>query len=262
MKKSRLFLLIFLCFLFSNNVLSQIEGTITEIKTNKTIPFSEIFTKYKLDKEVPTLVITWSGTWCYPCIRLINRYNNCDPSMLNLITINVDSEDDLKDVLREGHHLKWDNAINFHANLNEEKSGFNRIFNTTSAPLILIMKNGAISDALINYSIFPYVLLQAGRFKDIKFIWNSSEDLNSIAWNYYKTETDRAKLEEAKRWVIRSIDLNENYHNTDTYAALLFKTENYTEALKMAKRAIELAKKDEIDYDSTTELINQIIEKL
>jgi DNA-binding ferritin-like protein len=39
----------------------------------------------------------------------------------------------------------------------------------------------------------------------------------------------------------------------------LFKTGKYTEALKKAKEAIEMAKEND---DSTTELINEIIEKL
>jgi tetratricopeptide (TPR) repeat protein len=96
----------------------------------------------------------------------------------------------------------------------------------------------------------------------VKFIWNSFDDLNSLAWKYYRTENSMEKLEEAKKWVVRSIELNKNYNNIDTYAALLFKTGKYTEALKKAKEAIEMAKENDENYDSTTELINEIIEKL
>ena len=105
-------------------------------------------------------------------------------------------------------------------------------------------------------------MFKRGRVDDVKFIWNSSDDLNSLAWNYYKTESSIEKLEEAKKWVVRSIELKKNYNNIDTYAALLFKTGKYTEALKKAKEAIEIAKENDKDYDSTTELINKIIEKL
>ena len=73
---------------------------------------------------------------------------------------------------------------------------------------------------------------------------------------------DKSKLEEAKEWVIRSIELDKNYSNTDTYAALLFKTGVYTKSLKVAKDAIEIAKENDEDYSTTTDLINAVIEKL
>ncbi|CAM1339271.1 tetratricopeptide repeat protein [Tenacibaculum aestuarii] len=248
--------------LLTNFSFSQIAVDITDIKSNKTISFSKIFSEYNIKKELPTLVITWSGKWCDPCVKLINRYNQCDLSMVNIITVNVDRENSLNDVLKQGIHLKWKNSLNFHANLGKGKKGFDNVFNTSLAPLILYLDNGKISDALINYNIFPYRLIETGRVKDVQFIWNSSDDLNSLAWSYYKNNNSPEKLEEAIKWIIRSIELNKNYYNLDTYAALLFKTGKHTEALKKAKEAIEKAKEDNKNYNSTTELINKIIEKL
>ena len=260
MKKQLIFLVLFLTF--TNITFSQIDVNLTDLKKNKTLSFNEIYSEYNIDKNLPTLVITWSGKWCFPCIRLINRYNKCDLSMINIITINVDNKDSLDDVLDKGYHLKWDKSLNFHGNVGNGKKGFDNIFNVSSAPLILYLEKGKINDALISFEIFPYRLLQVGRINDINFIWNSSDDLNSLAWKYYETESSIEKLEDAKKWVIRSIELDKNYNNIDTYASLLFKTGRYTEALKKAKEAIELAKENEKNYDSTTELINKIIEKL
>ncbi|PZX46856.1 TlpA family protein disulfide reductase [Algoriphagus chordae] len=255
-------LAIIFSIMVSNPTFSQIDVNITDIETDETIPFSRIYETYKLDKELPTLVITWSAKWCSPCMQLIERYNKCDLSMLNVITVNVDTEEYLDEVLDDGYHQDWDNTYNFHGNIGEDEKGFDNVFNVKSAPLILYLDNGKINDATVSYSVYPYKLLQAGRINDIEFIWDSAEDLNSLAWSYYNTENDPARLNEAIKWVKRSIDLRENYSNTDTYAALLFKTGEYTNALKAAKQAIEIAKSKGQDYESTTDLINKIIEKL
>lgn len=262
MKKIALLLIYFLTLAYSTKSFSQVDFSITDLKNNKTVRFDEIHDIYNLNKEIPTVVISWSGSWCYPCIRLIDRYNSSDVSMMNVITINIDGENELSNVLNEGHHLKWNKSLNFHANIGENNDGFDGVFNIANAPLILYIYNGAISYADVNYNLFPYVLVKSGAINDIKFIWNSSEDLNSLAWDYYLSENDVTKLEEAKKWVLRSMELDKNYHNTDTYAALLFKTGDLTEALKMAKQAIEIAKVAQVDYESTTKLINDIIEKL
>nr|WP_315201047.1 hypothetical protein [uncultured Flavobacterium sp.] len=262
MKKTVLLFIFFLTLMYSNESFSQIDIDLVDIKTRKTIPFSDINNTYKLKKEIPTLIITWSGKWCSPCLKLIDRYNNCDLSLLNIITVNIDAESSVEEVLKEGYHLKWNKTLNFLANIGKDKKGFDNIFNISSAPLLLYSDNGKISDAIIDYSLFPYKLIESGVMTDVKFIWNSSEDLNSLAWSYYENQNDTAKLETAKKWTLRSIELDKNYHNTDTYAALLFKTGEYTKALKTAKEAIEIAKAKSIDYNSTTNLINKIIEKL
>ncbi len=260
MKKQLAFLAFFL--ILTNTAFSQIDVNITDLKNNKTVQFSDIYTEYNINKELPTLVITWSGKWCFPCIDLIKRYNNCDPAMINLITVNVDRANSLQEVLKKGYNLKWDNAINFHANIGKNKRGFDNVFNVSTAPLVLYLENGKIQDALTMRTLYPWKLLEAGRINDVKFIWNSAYDLNSLAWSYYENENSTAKLEEAIKWIVRSIELEKFYANIDTYAALLFKTGKYTEALKKSKEAIEKAKEDGEDYNSTTELINKIIEKL
>ncbi|GEO22932.1 hypothetical protein [Cyclobacterium qasimii] len=255
-------LVFFLLILSSSLSFGQIDVDITHIKSGETISFSDIYDTYDLDKELPTMIITWSGEWCYPCISLINRYTDCDLSMMNLITINVDNEENREDVLDEGHHLDWDKALNFHANINEDGKGFDNVFNVTSAPLVLYLVDGMISDAVVSYSLYPYRLIQTERINDINFVWNSSRDLNSLAWSHYKNEDDENELAEAIEWVTRSIDLDQTYSNTDTYAALLFKTGEYTKSLKVAKEAIEIAKENDDDYSTTTDLINSVIEKL
>ncbi|MFP4529347.1 MAG: hypothetical protein ACLFQX_12430, partial [Candidatus Kapaibacterium sp.] len=48
----------------------------------------------------------------------------------------------------------------------------------------------------------------------------------------------------ARTWVERSIELNSNYANQDTYAAILYKLGEYEKALKHANLALEMARKE------------------
>ena len=93
-------------------------------------------------------------------------------------------------------------------------------------------------------------------------IWNSSTRLNSLAWHTYKTHDTIDDLLKAIKIVERSVELEASYYNVDTHAALLYKTGNYTKALKKAKQAVDIAKEEGLSYGSTTELIEKIIEKM
>ncbi|MFC2092583.1 thioredoxin family protein [Bacteroidota bacterium] len=85
--------------------------------------------------------------------------------------------------------------------------------------------------------------------------------LNQVAWTFYENVDDLTLLEKAANWAKMSIELEENYYNTDTYAALLYKLGKYNEALKAAEYAIEVAKKTDMDYGGTEQLIEMIKEK-
>lgn len=232
------------------------------LRQDETIRFDQIHEKYQLKKDIPTVVITWSGKWCMPCIQLIEFYNLCDPNMINLITVNIDAPEVLNGILDKGYDQKWNNAVNFHGNLGNSQNGFNNVFNATLAPLVLYLEDEKITDILTGYYHYPYTLITTGKIPDEKLVWNSWNDLNSLAWNVYQKKSSREDIDAATRWILRSIELDKNYYNMDTYAGLLFKTGEYTLALKTAKNAIEIAKANEIKHEATTELINKIIEKL
>lgn len=93
-------------------------------------------------------------------------------------------------------------------------------------------------------------------------IWDSSTRLNSLAWHTYKEHDDISSLLKAIKAVERSIELEATYYNVDTHAALLYKTGNYTKALKTAKKAVDIAKQEGLSYASTTTLIENIIDKM
>ncbi len=262
MKKVILFLVFCFAFLFSNTSSGQLVANLKELRQDKTVSFDQVLTTYNLNKNIPTVFITWSGKWCIPCVQLIDLYNNCDPSMINLVTINVDTDENRPEVLDKGYDQNWQNAINLRGNLAQKENGFGNVFNVLLAPLVIYVKDGNIEEILTGYYQYPYRLITTGKINNVNLIWNSYTDLNSLAWTYYKDKTDPYQLEKALRWVNRSMELDKNYYNMDTYASLLFKTGEYTKALKAAKEAIEIAKAHEIKHEATTELINQIIEKL
>lgn len=93
-------------------------------------------------------------------------------------------------------------------------------------------------------------------------IWDSWEKLNSLSWHAYEEHDNVKDLLKAIKAIERSIELEANYYNTDTHAALLYKTGNYTKALKVAKKAIDYAKSEELSYEDTSELIVKIIEEM
>jgi len=89
-------------------------------------------------------------------------------------------------------------------------------------------------------------------------IWDDYYALNTFAWSNYLKYNDKGKLKKSVDCVKRSIELNSNYENNDTYACLLYKLGEYEKALTQADKAIELAKQKSLDYKETTDLIEKI----
>ena len=105
-------------------------------------------------------------------------------------------------------------------------------------------------------------MFQAALKQYLDIIWDDSNALNTLAWDYYEHYEDKERIGAALNWVKRSIELNINYANQDTYAALLYKFGEYDTALQQAEKAIDIAKKDGKDYRGTIELIEKIKEKI
>ncbi|MDQ3073731.1 MAG: thioredoxin domain-containing protein, partial [Bacteroidota bacterium] len=89
-------------------------------------------------------------------------------------------------------------------------------------------------------------------------VWYDWQALNEIAWEAYEEVEDQEILALALEWAVRSVELDANYANMDTYAALLYRTGKFREAEKAAKKAIKLGKKEDADY-STTEILLEMI---
>lgn len=86
----------------------------------------------------------------------------------------------------------------------------------------------------------------------------TSEELNSISWNFFENSTDKAALEKAIIWAKQSVKLNEGYANSDTLANLYFKLGDKANTKIWAEKAIELAKKEGEEYQDTQALLDKV----
>lgn len=82
--------------------------------------------------------------------------------------------------------------------------------------------------------------------------------LNSIAWTFYEQIDNKKLLKQAEGWAQESIAINSNYHNNDTYAALLYKQGKIDEAYTAAEKAMTIAKYKRQDYTATKKLMEKI----
>lgn len=96
--------------------------------------------------------------------------------------------------------------------------------------------------------------------KLIHSIWTESDELNSLASDFYEKFDNEKHLLKALKWIKRSVELNNGYANNDTWAQILFKLGKRKEALERAHKAIEIAKKEGLDYSPTSQLIDRIKE--
>jgi hypothetical protein len=91
-----------------------------------------------------------------------------------------------------------------------------------------------------------------------KYKMDNDNTLNNIAWDFYEYVEDKVLLAKAAEWSKRSVELNPEYYNYDTYAAVLFKLGKKSEAKAAAEKAIEFGKKSGEDVKSTEELLDKI----
>lgn len=86
----------------------------------------------------------------------------------------------------------------------------------------------------------------------------NSQELNSVAWNFFENVKTKSSLEKALLWAQDSVKKNENSANTDTLANLYNKLGDKNNAKVWAEKAIELAKKTGDDYTDTEKLLKSL----
>lgn len=85
----------------------------------------------------------------------------------------------------------------------------------------------------------------------------SIEEVNDIAWTIYENVDDVDLLKLALGWFKPFLD-DMDYFAADTYAALLFKTNDLEAAEEWALKAIEFGKAEGLDFEGTEELLEMI----
>ena len=86
----------------------------------------------------------------------------------------------------------------------------------------------------------------------------NSNELNSIAWNFFENVTNKSSLETALKWAQESVKQSENSANTDTLANLYNKLNDKANAKIWAEKAIELDKKNGEDASETQKLLDSL----
>jgi thiol-disulfide isomerase/thioredoxin len=92
------------------------------------------------------------------------------------------------------------------------------------------------------------------------YIWMDWNELNTIAWEIYEDEKYAGKdyLKLGLKLAKQSVAIEENYYNTDTYAALLYKSGKFKKAEEWAVLAIDHAKKEKMESTDTEKLLEKI----
>ncbi|REC79534.1 thiol:disulfide interchange protein [Chryseobacterium elymi] len=119
-----------------------------------------------------------------------------------------------------------------------------------------ILKRSKASRALKNKDIPTYEKLMLELYKDSSAA--SSEELNSLAWNFFENVSTKASLEKAVTWAQESVKKDENYANTDTLANLYNKIGDKKNAKIWAEKSVQLAKSTGQDSTDTEKLLKSL----
>lgn len=119
-----------------------------------------------------------------------------------------------------------------------------------------LLKRAKSSRALKNKDIPTYEKLTLELYKDPSSA--SSEELNSLAWNYFENVSNKSSLEKAVTWAQESVKKNENFANTDTLANLYNKIGDKKNAKLWAEKSVQLAKTTGQDSSDTEKLLQSL----
>lgn len=119
-----------------------------------------------------------------------------------------------------------------------------------------ILKRMKANRALKNKDIPEYEKLILDIYKDYSAA--GSEELNSLAWNFFENVSNKASLEKAIAWAQESVKKNQNFANTDTLANLYNKVGDKKNAKIWAEKSIELAKSTGQDSTDTEKLLKSL----
>jgi len=119
-----------------------------------------------------------------------------------------------------------------------------------------ILKKAQASRALRDKDFAKYEKLTLELNQDTSAL--SSEELNSLAWNFFENVNNKASLEKALVWAQESVKKDENFANTDTLANLYNKVGDKKNAKLWAEKSIELAKKTGQDSSDTEKLLKSL----
>lgn len=119
-----------------------------------------------------------------------------------------------------------------------------------------LLKRAKSSRALKDKDFATYEKMTLEVYKDYSAA--SSEELNSIAWNFFENVNTKSSLETAVKWAQESVKKNENYANTDTLANLYNKVGDKKNAKLWAEKSIALGKSAGEDTADTEKILKSL----
>ncbi|KFF02274.1 thioredoxin family protein [Chryseobacterium luteum] len=119
-----------------------------------------------------------------------------------------------------------------------------------------MLKRAKANRALKDKDITTYEKITLELYKD--YSTANSEELNSLAWNFFENINTKASLEKAVAWAQESVKKDENYANTDTLANLYNKIGDKKNAKIWAEKSVQLAKSTGQDSTDTEKLLESL----
>lgn len=119
-----------------------------------------------------------------------------------------------------------------------------------------LLKRAKSSRALKDKDFATYEKMTLDLYKDYTAL--SSEELNSVAWNFFENVNTKSSLETAVKWAQESVKKDENYANTDTLANLYNKVGDKKSAKIWAEKSIALGKAAGEDTAETEKILKSL----
>lgn len=119
-----------------------------------------------------------------------------------------------------------------------------------------LLKRAKSNRALKEKDFATYEKMTLDLYKDYSAA--NSEELNSIAWNFFENVSTKSSLETAVQWAQESVKKNENYANTDTLANLYNKVGDKKNAKLWAEKSIALGKAAGEDTADTEKILKSL----
>ena len=116
-----------------------------------------------------------------------------------------------------------------------------------------LLKRAKSNRALKDKDFATYEKISLDLYKDYSTL--GSEELNSIAWNFFENVNTKSSLETAIKWAQESVKKNEEYANTDTLANLYNKIGDKKNAKIWAEKSIALGKTAGEDTSDTEKIL-------